>query len=256
MGLARKLVATTAAVLAVTACGAGVLVVEVLLARTGPSAPPVPAPPIDAAAGPSPATGAAVTSVVWLGDSTAAGEGVAQQADTLPEQTAALLGQPIRLTDLGHSGDTIAEVLHTQLPEVAAHQAGIVFISVGANDVTHLTGRATFRRDYTELLAGLPSSVHTVVLLGVPDMGAPPRLAQPLRAVAGWRGRLLDDDVVHLAARTPDAVYVPIAAEAGPPFRSHPAEYFARDHYHPNAAGYALWARAVVKTLSAARVPT
>ena len=124
-------------------------------------------------------------------------------------------------------------------------------MSVGANDVTHLTSRPHFRRDYARLLAALPPSVHQVVMLGVPDMGAP-RLLQPLRAVTAWRGRALDRDVRHLAARA-GAVYVDIAGRAGPSFRRDPHRYLAADQYHPDDAGYQLWARAVADTLHALR---
>ena len=83
------------------------------------------------------------------------------------------------------------------------------------------------------------------MLLGVPDLGAPTRLPQPLRALAGWRGRALDSDVRHLAAGR-HALYVAIAGRTGPAFRRHPDRYFAADHYHPDDAGYQLWADAVV----------
>src|SRR5439155_23584856 len=144
-------------------------------------------------------------------------------------------------------------VLHHQLPALAVIRPTVVFITVGANDTTHLTSRGAFRRDYERVLAGLPPGVRRVVILGVPDMGAPPRLAQPLRAVAGWRGRSLDTDVRHLTVRTPGAVYVDIAGKTGLAFRAHPATYFARDRFHPNDAGYALWARVVADTATSSR---
>jgi lysophospholipase L1-like esterase len=185
--------------------------------------------------------------VVWLGDSTAAGVGATDSSMMLPEQVAALLGQRIRLTVLAHSGDRVSDVVHNQLPKVAALAPGVVFISVGANDVTHLTSAGRFRHQYGRLLDGLPPSVKQVVVLGIPDMGAPPRLAEPLRAVAGWRGRSLDAEVRALA-RDHQALYVNIAASTGPAFRGHRKQYFARDGYHPNDAGYGLWARAVAST--------
>jgi lysophospholipase L1-like esterase len=188
-----------------------------------------------------------VDTVVWLGDSTAAGVGATGPAGALPEQAAAEIGRPVRMTVLARSGDRVADVLHHQVPALAAIRPTVVFITVGANDTTHFTSRGAFRRDYERVLAGLPPTVRRIVILGVPDMGAPPRLAQPLRAVAGWRGRSLDIDVRHLAARTPRAVYVDIAGKTGPAFRAHPATYFARDRFHPNDAGYALWARAVAE---------
>ena len=231
---------TTAAAVVVT--GVALIGVEVLVARNGPHPPAGPPTPADSPAGPP---GTPVDTVVWLGDSTAAGLGASTQAQSLPEQVAALLGAPVRLTVLARSGDRVADVVHDQVPRLAGIHPSVVFISVGANDTTHLTSRGSFRRDYAKVLAGLPSGVARVVLLGVPDMGAPPRLAQPLRAVAGWRGRALADDVRHLAARTPRAIFVDIAGRTGPAFRKKPGRYFSRDHFHPSDAGYALWAQAV-----------
>jgi lysophospholipase L1-like esterase len=221
-----------------------VLVTEVMVARGGVHLGAGPPLPTDAPAGPP---GPPVDTVVWLGDSTGAGIGATGPAGALPEQVAAAIGRPVRLTVLARSGDRVADVLHHQLPALAAIRPTVVFITVGANDTTHVTLRGPFRRDYERILAGLPPTVRQIVILGVPDMGAPPRLAQPLRAVAGWRGRSLDTDVRHLAARTPRAVYVDIAGKTGPAFRAHPAIYFAWDRFHPNDAGYALWARAVAQ---------
>jgi lysophospholipase L1-like esterase len=221
-----------------------VLVTEVLVARGGVHPGAGPPLPTDAPAGPP---GPPVDTVVWLGDSTGAGLGATGPAGALPEQAAAAIGRPVRLTVLARSGDRVTDVLQHQLPALTAIRPTVVFITVGANDTTHLTSRGAFRRDYERLLAGLPQTVRRIVILGVPDMGAPPRLAQPLRAVAGWRGRSLDTDVRHLAARTPRAVYVDIAGKTGPAFRAHPVTYFARDRFHPSDAGYALWATAVAK---------
>lgn len=67
----------------------------------------------------------------------------------------------------------------------------MIFLSVGANDAMHLTHRTTFRHEYRILLSRLPPGCP-VVVLGVPVMGALPRLRQPLRALAGWRSRSLD----------------------------------------------------------------
>ncbi len=40
--------------------------------------------------------------------------------------------------------------------------------------------------------------------------------------------------------------YVDIAGRTGPPMRRDPDRYFALDRYHPNQAGYGLWADAVL----------
>ena len=186
--------------------------------------------------------------IVWLGDSTAAGVGASSSSGALPSQVAdGLATAGTSVTDLAVSGARVADVLADQVPKVAGLQPDLVLISVGANDTIHLTGRGAFRHTYEQLLRALPPGVP-VVLLGVPDMGAIPRFAQPLRAVAGWRGRNLDAEVRRVAASA-GAVYADIAGPTGPPFRRHPDRYFAADDFHPSDAGYGLWADAVLKVL-------
>ena len=180
--------------------------------------------------------------MVWLGDSTAAGVGASGAGASLPRLVAAALDRPVDLRVLAVSGDRVADVVADQLPAVG--QADLVFVSVGANDVTHLTTRGDFGRSYRRLLDGLPPGA-TVVVLGVPDMGSPPRLAQPLRAVAGLRGRQLADVIRSTAARN-GAAFVDVAGATGPAFRRDPGRYFADDGYHPSDDGYRLWADAVL----------
>ena len=243
MRLARRGGLAVAAVVAGTAV---VLAVEIHMARSGARLPDLEL-VLDRAG-----TG---RRIVWLGDSTAAGVGASSAAGALPSQVAdGLRGSPdVSVAVLAVSGARVADVLADQVPKVAGLRPDLVLISVGANDTVHLTGRGTFRQTYDELVRALPSGVP-VVLLGVPDMGAIPRFAQPLRAVSGWRGRHLDAEVRLVAART-GAVYADIAGPTGPSFRRHPKRYFAADDFHPSDAGYGLWAEAVLKVLRAERLP-
>jgi lysophospholipase L1-like esterase len=219
----------------------GVLVVEVGLARRGGSTPAGSPLLLDGAVGEGSSPRLALT---WLGDSTAAGVGASSPAGALPTRVGVGLERSIDVRVLARSGATVTDVVQRQLPAVAELSPDVVFVSVGANDVTHLTSRADFGDAYRELVDGLPESA-VVVLLGVPDMGAIPRLAQPLRAVAGFRGRQLDDVVRKVAAETGHA-YVDIDGETGPAMRSDTERFFAADRYHPSDAGYQLWADAVL----------
>ena len=240
--LARRggLVVTAAAVGA-----AAILVVEIQLARAGARLPDVELVLDRPVAG---------RRVVWLGDSTAAGVGASTSAGALPSQVAdGLAASGVSVAVLAVSGARVADVLADQAPKVAALRPDLVLISVGANDTIHLTGRGAFRHTYEELLRALPPGVP-VVLLGVPDMGAIPRFAQPLRAVAGWRGRNLDSEVRLVAAHA-GAVYADIAGPTGPPFRRDPDRYFAADDFHPSDAGYRLWADAVLNVLRREGLP-
>ena len=188
------------------------------------------------------------TTAVWIGDSTAHGIGVTDGRDGVASRVASARDERVEM--LAVSGDTLADVRRDQLATVAALEPARVYVSVGANDVTHLTSQDDFARGYRALLRALPDEAD-VVVLGVPDMGAPPRLAQPLRAIAGFRGRQLDalvrDAVADAKAdRSGSTTYVDIAGPTGPPFRRDPDRYFAADRYHPSADGYELWADAVL----------
>ena len=193
--------------------------------------------------------GGGSTPVVWLGDSTAYGVGVTDGDDAVASIVARARGE--RVTNLAVSGATLAEI-EGQLRDVPTRpgeRPERIYVSVGANDVTHLTRTRDFFVEYRDLLGRLPQDVE-VVVLGVPDMGAPPRLAQPLRAIAGWRGRRLDDEVRRVVARRDGGVtYVDIAGRTGPAFRRDPSRMFAADGYHPSPAGYRVWADAVLATV-------
>ena len=235
--IARRLVAGLAVIpLAVVV----VLGAEVYRARSRPRVETGPVLDLDGGEGPI---------VVWLGDSTASGVGVTRTDDALPRQAAAVSGRAQRVVSLAVSGARVKDVLERQLPHVPAH-AAVAVIDVGSNDVIHGGLVGTYRRDYEAVLRGLPSGTR-VIMLGVPDMGSPPRLDQPLRAVAGWRGRAFDRAVRGLARRH-RATYVDIARSTGPRFRADAGRFFSPDRYHPDAAGYGLWAEQVGPALRVA----
>ena len=141
----------------------------------------------------------------------------------------------------------MADVVSDQVAGLADEDPDVVLISVGANDVVHLTSRAAFRSGYEDLMAALPGGA-LVVLLGVPDMGAPPRYLQPLRGIAAARGRQLE-----AVARTSRATTAPSTSTSrgrrARPCGRPPTGTSPRDRYHPSDAGYALWADAVLEQL-------
>ncbi len=216
-----------------------VLAVEAARARRGPRLDDRTRFDLDGRVG---GDGAAIA-ITWLGDSTASGVGASSADGALPRQVAAALGRPVDLTVLAVSGATVSDVGDQQVGDVPK-DADLVVIDVGCNDVTHLTKVGDFRRRYEAVLDRLPDGVPAVVL-GLPDMGAPIRLAQPLRLIAGERAGTLDREVLALAQRR-GLQYVDVAGRTGPAFRREPGRYFSADLYHPSDEGYALWSDAVV----------
>lgn len=223
---------------------AAVLGVEVQLARSGPDLPDSTPLHHDGRIG---GDGPALR-MVWLGDSTAAGAGASSADGAVPRRVARALGRPVDLTVLAVSGDRVSDVVDDQVGALAALRPDVVLVSIGANDVVHLTSNDAYRDTYRDLVGAVPYGAR-LVLLGVPDMGAPPRFAQPLRAVVGWRGRQLDR-ITREVADEVGALYVDIAGETGPAMRADTGRRFAADRYHPSDDGYALWADAVVEVLA------
>jgi lysophospholipase L1-like esterase len=193
--------------------------------------------------------------VVWLGDSTATGVGTGTVEQSMAFRVAeGLTPRPTTLTILAVSGAEVAEVGEEQLPDLAATEADVVFVSVGANDVTALTRTGAFRTAYRELLEGITAALPAaeVVLVGIPDMGTAPRLAVPLRQIAGARGAQLDQVIADLA-QDHLAQHIDLAERTSRTFSSDPDRYFSDDGYHPGPDGHGVWADAVLAAVDAGR---
>lgn len=188
--------------------------------------------------------------IVWIGDSTVAGVGADTREGTLPHQVAARLHGPVHVSVLARSGARVSDVLTEQLPRLHAldRRPDLVMVSVGANDVARLTPGPRFSAGYEEMLRRLHGIPVTV--LSIPDMGSALLLAEPLRSIAGLRARRLDRRIRTVVARTDHVDYIDIATRpAGVPRRAVSA-FLAADRYHPNAAGYGVWATLIAAQLA------
>lgn len=186
-------------------------------------------------------------SLVWLGDSTAAGVGADTADGTLPRQVALALGLPVELKVFARSGERIEGVVADQIPKLAGLESPpeIVLVSVGANDVANLTRRADFCRDYDAMLAAISCPV---VVLSIPDMSAALALAQPLRAIVGLRARQVDRWIRSCVARHDHAHHIDITTKPTTATQ-RVADYLCPDRYHPNDVGYGVWAGVVAAAL-------
>jgi lysophospholipase L1-like esterase len=226
---------------AVPLASGAVLAVEAALALRAPS-PPTPG-SLDGEYG----SGAGHVTITWLGDSLAAGTGAREPDGALPVLTANQLGRPVTLRVAAKGGTRVGDIGEEQRPVTATAGADVVLIAVGTNDATRGGSVASFRSSYRRLL-GQVDRHAAVVLLGLPDLGASPRFAQPLRAVLAWRARAFDRVVRDLAAET-GAGYVDLRATSAA-FRAR-SGMFADDGYHPSSRGQELWARAVARVVGA-----
>lgn len=229
----------------------GLLFVEALLARRGPDDPFVNPSREPVRFG---AEGDPELRLVVLGDSTGAGQGAPYEAGiaVFAARLLASDGRRVTLVNLSVSGATAADVRREQLASAAAFRPDVALIAAGANDVTSLRTTGAIVDDLSGVVRGLRERAPEVriVLTGSPDVGSSPRLAQPLRAVAGARTRQVNRAIRDFAARE-DLAFAPIAARTGPQFRRD-RTLFSADRYHPNARGYATWRAPLEAALEAA----
>ncbi|GAA2259552.1 SGNH/GDSL hydrolase family protein [Kitasatospora cystarginea] len=192
--------------------------------------------------------------LVFLGDSTAAGLGVARGHETpgalLAAGLASVAERRVRLLNVARSGARSAD-LARQVELALPHRPTIAVIIIGANDVT--TGHSSAAHSVRQLgqaVAALRTGGCEVVVGTCPDLGTIKPVRPPLRWVARRLSRQLAAAqtiaVVENGGRT-----VSLGSLLGPEFATRP-EMFASDRYHPSAQGYATAAMAVLPSLCAA----
>lgn len=187
------------------------------------------------------ASGPTLTYVV-LGDSTAVGVGGAYDQGIAMSTTRSLAEKHrVTMSNFAVSGARTADVLRDQLPAAEAVRPDLVLISVGANDVTHLTPVRSVRRDLQTIIRRLrvANPRTRIVITGSPDMGSPPRIPRLLRGIASRQTTRINKMMMDVASAE-GLIFAPIAEVTGPMFRKD-RSLFASDRFHPNERGYATW---------------
>ncbi|MDQ3914182.1 MAG: SGNH/GDSL hydrolase family protein [Actinomycetota bacterium] len=180
---------------------------------------------------------------VVMGDSTAAGVGAGSADNAYPTLLARRIAQEryrVRLVGVGVSGERLDDEIYDQILEATAEKPDLVFVCLGANDVTHLTRLRTVEENMRSVIVSLEDADAEVVVAGPPDMRSPV-FYEPLRTIVGWRGRAVQETIEEVA-REEGVPVVPLADETRDFFAADPDRYYSEDDFHPSAAGYALWA--------------
>lgn len=190
--------------------------------------------------------GAGRLRLLILGDSSAAGVGVARQDE-------ALAGRLVQgLTDLepawqliARSGATTAATL-ARLRATPPGPVDHAVVALGVNDLTRAVPLRRWLADQAALIALLTGAgARRVWLSGVPPMGAFPALPRPLRDVLGARAARFDAALAELVARTPAARHLAFDRDL-----LHPG-VMAADGFHPGAPAYAYRAAQLARSIRA-----
>ncbi len=189
-----------------------------------------------------------------VGDSSAAGVGVATQAQALAAPLAAALAErldgAVAWQLVATSGHRAADALAALRAAPRLAPADVMLAVVGVNDAVAMTPSRAWLATLDALhacaveRAGIRQTWHSAL----PPMGRFPLLPQPLRWVMGREAARLDLALAsHLRGRQdrrlaplPDAA--PGALAAG---------WVADDGFHPGPLGYRAWVAALAEALAA-----
>lgn len=182
-----------------------------------------------------------------IGESTAAGVGVAEHRQGLAAQLARSLAQHHRAAIawrvIGING-VRAEGLNQHLTNLAPPRADLAIISLGVNDTTGVTRPDRYRQHLADLISTLRRGRPDlpIYLLAVPPMQHFTALPRPLRDLLGQRAAQLDRTQQTLAAQLHGVHHLAYPVIADP-------AYLAEDGYHPSEKGYAYIAGQVAGQL-------
>lgn len=173
-----------------------------------------------------------------LGDSSAAGVGVAWQKDALSGRLTRALGKrfTVHWELWARTGATTPSTLR-MLDRRPATQFDVAVTCLGVNDVTQGLSQRRWLAAQDAIFDRLENrhGVRATFVTGVPPMGRFALLPQPMRAILGAQARRYDRALGGMLAGVPGRIHY--ALEMG----DDPA-LMAADGFHPGAAAYALWA--------------
>lgn len=190
-------------------------------------------------------------SLLVLGDSAAAGVGVAHQADALTGQILARLTGHytvhwrIEATTGATTGDTLE-----RLAALPPEKFDVAVTSLGVNDVTRGKRRGTWlsqQRALVELLRRR-FGVQRIMLSSLPPVHVFPALPQPLRWFLGSRTRYFDHALAGFCAVTEGCEHIA-------PDYTFEESMMASDGFHPGAGVYREWGAAVAEHILRGQAP-
>jgi len=176
--------------------------------------------------------------VLILGDSSAAGVGVAHQSQALSGQLAHRLSRrhALKWRLIAKSGITSKGALK-MARDASAGAFDLAITALGVNDATWFRTPERFGADQRQLHEVLKErfGIKRHLICAVPPMDKFELLPSPLSAALGARAEAMDAELRQFAQTSPGVTHLPFDEDLG-------LEMMAQDGFHPSAQLYALWA--------------
>lgn len=177
--------------------------------------------------------------VLIVGDSAAAGVGVAHQNEALSGQLAAALATQYQVSWqlIAQTGLTTLELMQ-QLRQLPAQSFDIAITSLGVNDVTSQVKPKHWLQHQQQLISLLFNKygVQKILLSSVPPMHHFSALPHPLRWYLGQRAQSLNSLLKQAVQQRENCVFVATQFEKN-------SRLLAVDGFHPSSHAYTVWAK-------------
>lgn len=185
-----------------------------------------------------------------LGDSSAAGVGVAHQDDALAGRLVAHLSaqHSVQWHLWAKSGLTTSGMLR-HLSGQPTRAIDIAVVALGVNDTKNGMHQSRWQANYSALITALHTrfGVRRIYASGVPPLGDFPLLPNPLRGVLGARAARFDAALAGICAAQQGVEHMPFDLPVDP-------SLMATDGFHPGPKVYDIWAARIAQRVLSAQL--
>ena len=183
-------------------------------------------------------------SLLILGDSAAAGVGVAHQNDALLGAVVSALQHQYQVHWRleAQSGDTTSQLIQ-KIKKMVNQKYDVVVTSVGVNDVTRLMSARTWIKQQQQFYQLIQAKFQPelIIATGVPPMHLFPALPNPLSWLFGQYAKQMNFQLEKMIVKQKDMQWIEYDIQK---YQSMNLE-MAKDGFHPSKEIYQIWGKEV-----------
>ncbi|AVH48583.1 MULTISPECIES: SGNH/GDSL hydrolase family protein [Acinetobacter] len=187
-------------------------------------------------------------SLLILGDSAAAGVGVAHQNDALLGAVVSALQHQYQVhwRLQAQSGDTTSQLIK-KIKKMVNQKYDVVVTSVGVNDVTRLMSARTWIKQQQQFYQLIQAKFQPelIIATGVPPMHLFPALPNPLSWLFGQYAKQMNLQLKKMIAQQKDMQWIEYDIQK---YQSMNLE-MAKDGFHPSKEIYQIWGKEVAEMI-------
>lgn len=184
---------------------------------------------------------------VAIGDSTVEGIGASSPHHTFTSLVFKSVKERVRharLHNFGKSGARIGDVLTQQIDKAIKLRPNLVLISVGGNDILHLTSLQKFDAKFKLLIEKLTQETEALLVINnIPDMSIAPAVPSIFSLLVKLQVKRFNGRIIKYTKST-RGIFIDLYSHSN--LLKGFKEFVAIDGFHPSDIGYAVWASLII----------